>query len=43
MKIKPKQKLLLLIVFDLLKAEEFKDSIINNAFIVDLTDYIKKV
>ena len=42
MKIKPKQKLLLLIVFDLLKAEEFKDSIINNAFIVDLTDYIKK-
>ena len=42
MKIKPKQKLLLLIVFDLLKAEEFKDSIINNAFIADLTDYIKK-
>ena len=27
---------------DLLNAEEFKDSTINNAFTVDLTDYIKK-
>ena len=29
-------------MFDSLNAEEFKDSIINNVFIVDLTDYIKK-
>ena len=42
MKTKPKQKLLLFITFDLLNAKEFKDSIINNVFIVDLTDYIKK-